>query len=60
MSPRLCQSIARQLNSELTIRAGAVTPEQVACVANGTERTVSHPVISAIMSELRKHKIKIS
>jgi len=59
LNPRLFQSIARKVTKELNIRTGAATPEQVACVANGTERTVSHPVIAAIMSELRRHKIKI-
>lgn len=56
----LCQQIADDLNHSLNIRGAFVTAEQVACVAAGTERTVSHPVISAIMTELRRHKVKIN
>lgn len=56
---RLCQQIAYTVNHDLNIRGALVSAEQVACVAAGTERTVSHPTISAIMAELRRHKIKI-
>ncbi len=51
---RICERIASDVTHEHEIRMGGVTPEQVALVANGTERTMSHPIISAIRGELRK------
>lgn len=54
----LCQRIAARINP--SIKAGAVTPEQVALVASGRERTVSHPVISEIVHELRKEGVRIA
>lgn len=55
MNPRLFQQIATKLNRDER-RHNGVTAEQVANVASGVERTVSHPVIASIMAELRKHK----
>lgn len=57
MNPRLFQSIAAKLNRD--IRAGAVTVEQIARVANGDERTLNHPVIAQIRDELLAHKVKL-
>lgn len=53
----ICQRVADTVN--LDVKAGAVTAEQVALVANGTERTVSHPVISQIQAELRSMGVDV-
>lgn len=37
-----------------------VTHEQVALVASGQERTVSHPIIARIMAELREEGVRIA
>lgn len=57
MSPRLFQQIATKLNRDGR-RHNGVTAEQVANVASGTERTVSHPIISQIRAELQHHAKK--
>lgn len=51
------QQIARKLTRSLRGK-GTVTPEQVQAIANGTERTASHPVIAQIMSELKRQHPK--
>lgn len=57
MTPDPFTRIATKLNRELQIRAGAITAEQVASVAKGTERTLNHPVIAAIRTELKRKKM---
>lgn len=59
MNPRLFQSIAKRVNEQFRLNAHVVTADQVALVAGGQERTVSHPVIASIAAELRAKKIKI-
>lgn len=57
MNPRLFQQIASKLNRD-SRRHNGVTAEQVANVASGTERTISHPVIASIRVELQHHAKK--
>lgn len=54
----ICQLIAQKLNQDKRAQNG-VTPEQVALVASGQERTVSHPIIAAIMRELREEGVAL-
>jgi len=55
---RICDSTATKINRN--IRSGGVTREQIHSVISGEERTVSHPVIAEIMSELRDAKVRIA
>ncbi len=48
------QEIADKVNKERKINT--ITAEQVKEVANGEDKTESHPVISIIIAELRKQK----
>lgn len=56
-NPRLFLNIARKLSQD--VRAGEITPLQVACVADGTDITYSHPVHLAITAELRANAIVV-
>lgn len=56
MNPRLCQQIANKLNRDKR-RQNGVTAAQVLAVDNGQDRCESHPVISLIRIELKKHKV---
>lgn len=58
MNPRLFQQVADTINRDIRTQGG-VTAEQVASVASGVERTVSHPRIAEVMNELRKKGIKV-
>lgn len=58
MNPRLFHQIATKINCDIRTQNG-VTADQVAAVASGVERTVSHPRIAEIMSELRKKGINV-
>lgn len=53
----ICQRVADTVN--LDVKSGAVTPEQVALVASGTERTVSHPIVQEIQAELRSMGVEV-
>ncbi len=55
---RICDNIAYKINRN--VRSGGVTREQIIRVISGEERTVSHPVIAEIMTELREAKVKIA
>lgn len=54
----LCSRIARKINVSNRRTHNGVTAELVAAVASGQERTVSHPIIAAIMTELRVKGVK--
>lgn len=56
---QLCVRIAATVNKTHRIRSGGVDAEQVAFVASGRERTVSHPIIMAICAELKLNGIDI-
>jgi len=55
---KLYQSIATKLNRD--IKAGGVDVDQIKRVASGEERTLNHPIISLIRTELRAAKVRIS
>lgn len=47
------RQIAKKVTKETATGGGTVTPEQVAAIANGTDRNLSHPVHQAVLIELR-------
>lgn len=55
----LCSRIARKINAGDKRTHNGVTPELVAAVASGQERTESHPIIQSIMTELRAKGVKL-
>lgn len=45
--------VARRVNELFKLKAHVVTAEQVACVADGSDFTASHPIHQAIKTELK-------